>query len=51
MRAGQVAAEEGRMLINRTTGSASMVPELVYPDVGQAADWLCETFGCTRCCA
>jgi hypothetical protein len=25
------------MLIIRTTGSASVVPELVYPDVGQAA--------------
>ena len=33
------------MLISRTTGSASVVPELVYPDVGEAVDWLCETFG------
>jgi uncharacterized glyoxalase superfamily protein PhnB len=33
------------MLISRTTGSASVVPELVYADVGAAADWLCETFG------
>jgi uncharacterized glyoxalase superfamily protein PhnB len=33
------------MLINRTTGSASIVPELVYPDVAQAVDWLCEAFG------
>jgi uncharacterized glyoxalase superfamily protein PhnB len=32
-------------LISRTTGSASVVPELVYPDVGQAAVWLCDTFG------
>jgi uncharacterized glyoxalase superfamily protein PhnB len=36
------------MLINRTTGSASIVPELVYPDVEQAVDWLCETFGFTE---
>jgi hypothetical protein len=29
-------------MINRTTGSASVVPELVYPDVEQAIDWLCD---------
>jgi uncharacterized glyoxalase superfamily protein PhnB len=33
------------MLISRTTGSASVVPELVYPDVPQAIAWLCDTFG------
>lgn len=36
------------MLINRTTGSASIVPELVYPDVEQAVDWLCHAFGFTE---
>ena len=36
------------MVINRTTGSASVVPELVYADVEQAIDWLCETFGFTE---
>jgi uncharacterized glyoxalase superfamily protein PhnB len=36
------------MLISRTTGSASVVPELVYTDAGEAADWLCETFGFTE---
>ena len=36
------------MVINRTTGSASVVPELVYGDVEQAVDWLCETFGFTE---
>ena len=36
------------MLISRTTGSASVVPELVYADVEQAVDWLCETFGFTE---
>jgi uncharacterized glyoxalase superfamily protein PhnB len=35
-------------LINRTTGSASVVPELVYLDVEQAVDWLCAAFGCTE---
>lgn len=33
------------MLISRTTGSARVAPELVYPDVEQAVTWLCETFG------
>jgi uncharacterized glyoxalase superfamily protein PhnB len=33
------------MLISRTTGSASVVPELVYADVAEAIQWLCETFG------
>jgi uncharacterized glyoxalase superfamily protein PhnB len=33
------------MLISRTTGPASVVPELVYSDVGAAVDWLCAAFG------
>ena len=33
------------MLISRTTGSASVAPELVYANVGEAVDWLCEAFG------
>lgn len=33
------------MLINRTTGSATVTPELVYDDVDKAIDWLCQTFG------
>jgi uncharacterized glyoxalase superfamily protein PhnB len=36
------------MLISRTTGSASVIPELVYPDVAAAIDWLCQTFGFTE---
>ncbi len=36
------------MLISRTTGSASVVPELVYGDVDEAVDWLCEAFGFTE---
>src|SRR5581483_1969747 len=35
-------------LINRTTGSASVVPELVYDDVEQAIGWLCAAFGFTE---
>src|SRR6478672_5485667 len=38
----------GRMLISRTTGSASVVPELVYADVAEAIEWLCDTFGFTE---
>jgi uncharacterized glyoxalase superfamily protein PhnB len=33
---------------NRTTGTASIIPELAYDDVGAAVDWLCETFGFTE---
>jgi uncharacterized glyoxalase superfamily protein PhnB len=33
---------------NRTMGSASVVPELVYDDVGKAVDWLCDAFGFTE---
>lgn len=36
------------MIISRTTGSASIVPELVYRDVPEAVAWLCETFGFTE---
>src|SRR5690242_11370340 len=36
------------MLISRTTGSARVVPELVYPDIPAAIDWLCGTFGFTE---
>ncbi|WP_328988488.1 VOC family protein [Kribbella sp. NBC_01245] len=35
-------------MINRTMGSASVVPELVYDDVGAAVDWLCDAFGFTE---
>jgi uncharacterized glyoxalase superfamily protein PhnB len=36
------------MVINRTTGTASVIPELVYADVEQAIDWLCQAFGFTE---
>ena len=36
------------MVTNRTMGPASVVPELVYPDVPKAIEWLCDTFGFTE---
>jgi uncharacterized glyoxalase superfamily protein PhnB len=36
------------MLSNRSIPRSTVIPELGYPDVGQAADWLCNAFGFTR---
>jgi uncharacterized glyoxalase superfamily protein PhnB len=33
---------------NRSVPSAIVIPELVYPDVRQAVDWLIEAFGFTE---
>ena len=33
------------MLSNRSIQRASVIPVLAYPDVNQAADWLCAAFG------
>jgi uncharacterized glyoxalase superfamily protein PhnB len=33
---------------NRSIPSASVMPVLIYPDVREAADWLCEAFGFTE---
>lgn len=33
------------MLSNRSIPRASVIPVLAYPDVNQAAAWLCEAFG------
>jgi uncharacterized glyoxalase superfamily protein PhnB len=33
------------MVVNRSAPRATVVPILVYEDVGQAIDWLCDTFG------
>jgi uncharacterized glyoxalase superfamily protein PhnB len=33
------------MLVNQSAPAASVVPVLVYADVGAAIDWLCEAFG------
>jgi uncharacterized glyoxalase superfamily protein PhnB len=33
------------MVVNRSAPRATVVPILVYEDVGKAIDWLCNTFG------
>ena len=33
------------MIENRSVPRASVIPELAYPDVAEAADWLCRAFG------
>jgi uncharacterized glyoxalase superfamily protein PhnB len=33
------------MLANRSIPRCTAIPELGYPDVGQAIAWLCDTFG------
>ena len=33
------------MLPNRSIPRATVIPVLAYPDVNQAADWLCDAFG------
>ncbi len=35
------------MLRNRSCPNATVIPELPYDDVNQAADWLCAAFGFT----
>ena len=35
------------MLANRSIPRATVIPELPYADVGEAADWLCNAFGFT----
>ena len=36
------------MFTNRSAPSATVVPILVYEDVGQAIEWLCRAFGFTE---
>ena len=36
------------MVVNRSAPRATVVPILVYEDVGQAIDWLCDAFGFTE---
>jgi uncharacterized glyoxalase superfamily protein PhnB len=33
------------MLANRSMPACTVIPELVYEDVDEAVEWLCETFG------
>ncbi len=36
------------MLVNRSMPSSTVIPVLVYEDVGEAVEWLCDTFGFTE---
>lgn len=36
------------MVVNRSAPTATIVPILIYEDVGQAIDWLCGAFGFTE---
>jgi uncharacterized glyoxalase superfamily protein PhnB len=36
------------MIMNRSMPSAIIIPELPYPGVRQAVDWLCRSFGFTE---
>jgi uncharacterized glyoxalase superfamily protein PhnB len=42
-----VSEDETSMLSNRSIPRATVIPVLAYPDVNQAADWLCNAFGFT----
>ena len=33
------------MLANRSIPRCTVIPELAYPDVGEAINWLCDAFG------
>jgi uncharacterized glyoxalase superfamily protein PhnB len=35
------------MLKNRSIPQCTVIPELAYPDIGKAIDWLCDAFGFT----
>lgn len=35
------------VLTNRSMPSATVIPELAYPDIGAAIEWLCGAFGFT----
>jgi uncharacterized glyoxalase superfamily protein PhnB len=35
------------MLANRSCPRSTVIPELAYPDIGKAVDWLCAAFGFT----
>jgi hypothetical protein len=37
------------MVVNRSAPRATVLPILVYEDVGEAIDWLCSVFGFTEC--
>jgi uncharacterized glyoxalase superfamily protein PhnB len=44
----QPTRQEIRMLPNRSMPSSTLIPVLVYEDVAEAIEWLCDTFGFTE---
>lgn len=36
------------MIVNRSKPAGAVVPSLIYRDLGQAIDWLCDVFGFTE---
>ncbi|HEY3727958.1 MAG TPA: VOC family protein [Solirubrobacteraceae bacterium] len=42
---GSVGAPPPAGISNRTMPPSTVIPQLVYDDVGQAIDWLCDKFG------
>jgi uncharacterized glyoxalase superfamily protein PhnB len=35
------------MMVNRSMPRSTVLPEIAYPDIGEAIAWLCEAFGFT----
>src|ERR1700733_7682883 len=46
-RGGRQGVLRGRMVSNRSIPASTVIPELAYPDIGKAIDWLCGAFGFT----
>jgi len=44
----EARSQERRDVVNRSAPAATIVPVLVYEDVGKAIDWLCVAFGFTE---
>jgi uncharacterized glyoxalase superfamily protein PhnB len=44
-----VEAQEERQVVrsNRSIPACTVIPELAYPEIGEAIDWLCDRFGFT----
>jgi len=42
-----MSEEAKSMLANRSIPRSTVIPELAYPDLGKAIDWLCHAFGFT----
>jgi len=40
-----VNSQEHKMIANRSIPRCTVIPQLAYPDVVKAADWLCAAFG------